>query len=419
MKPSFKKNALYMVIGNGVFASSQWMIIIIISNWGSILLLGQYSLALAIVSPIFLLTNLGLRQVITTDVNREWSLLDYVKLRILTLFIACLIVAIFLLFSSNDSVMLGLIIVLTSSKMIDGLMDIMYGFFQQHHRLDIVGLSRIFSGIIGIIFFAISFVLFNDVHYAVLTMILGWIISWFVVGNKQVYEILTENKIDLKFRFGTFVKPLLNYKLFWLAFPLGWTALLISLRTNIPRYFIEIEVGTAELGVFAATGYLINLMGIVVSALGRTALPKLAELAFHHNREEFIRILSKLLLFGFLIGIISIVISVVWSESILILFYGPELAVYNDILVYMMVIATVTFLCSFINYAMEALRIFKHHFIISLVTTSTCLLACFALVESYGMIGACLAWLISLSVQIILSAIIIYNKLSFFKYSDI
>ena len=58
-----------------------------------------------------------------------------------------------------------------------------------------------------------------------------------------------------------------------LSYALGITALLSSLRPNVPRYVLEAHFGQAELGMYAALAYFTALGGRVVQALGTGGEP--------------------------------------------------------------------------------------------------------------------------------------------------
>ncbi|KGT08083.1 hypothetical protein NV63_18560 [Elizabethkingia anophelis] len=67
----------FMILGNGFFAFSQWVQLSIISKYTSIEILGFYTLALSIVSPIFMLSSLQLRTILVTDSKIEFNFNDF------------------------------------------------------------------------------------------------------------------------------------------------------------------------------------------------------------------------------------------------------------------------------------------------------------------------------------------------------
>src|SRR5690606_15019377 len=88
-----------------------------------------------------------------------------------------------------------------------------------------------------------------------------------------------------------------------IAFPLGLVMLLLSLNTNLPRYFIQHEYGERALGFYSAIAYLMIAGTIVVSALGQSASPRLARQYAEGNLSAYKRLLSKLILVGIGLGV--------------------------------------------------------------------------------------------------------------------
>ncbi|MBU5618055.1 hypothetical protein KPY62_13335, partial [Psychrobacter sp. TAE2020] len=63
--------AKWLLGGNVIFALSQWLILTIIAKYFSGQALGEYSYALSIAAPVFMLTNLQLRPILIADYNSD------------------------------------------------------------------------------------------------------------------------------------------------------------------------------------------------------------------------------------------------------------------------------------------------------------------------------------------------------------
>src|SRR5439155_274249 len=61
-----------------------------------------------------------------------------------------------------------------------------------------------------------------------------------------------------------------------LGLPVLIAAALVSVTTNIPRYFIEHLLGIGQLGTFAAIAYPMAVGITVINAIGQSAMPRLA-----------------------------------------------------------------------------------------------------------------------------------------------
>src|SRR5262249_16914973 len=62
------------------------------------------------------------------------------------------------------------------------------------------------------------------------------------------------------------------------ALTLGIVTMLMSLTTNIPRYFLEHERGPKELGIFVGLAYISTAANLVVGSLGAAVTARLSSL---------------------------------------------------------------------------------------------------------------------------------------------
>ena len=54
-------NFAWMLVGNGVYAATQWGVLVVIAKLGAPELVGRFALGLAVCAPVFLLSRLALR----------------------------------------------------------------------------------------------------------------------------------------------------------------------------------------------------------------------------------------------------------------------------------------------------------------------------------------------------------------------
>src|SRR5437867_237852 len=81
---SLKRNTLWTMAGNTVYAASQWLQVAAIARLGSTLDVGHYAFALGLATPVFMLANLQLRPMQATDSLRRYTFGDYLGLRLVT-----------------------------------------------------------------------------------------------------------------------------------------------------------------------------------------------------------------------------------------------------------------------------------------------------------------------------------------------
>ena len=102
--------------------------------------------------------------------------------------------------------------------------------------------------------------------------------------------------------------------------------MLVSLNTNIPRYFIQHYLGERELGIFAAMFYLMVAGNTIIAALGQSASPRLAMYNESRDLKAFRRPLGWLVELGAALRAAGILMALVLGREILTALYRPACA---------------------------------------------------------------------------------------------
>lgn len=197
-----------------------------------------------------------------------------------------------------------------------------------------------------------------------------------------------------------------------LALPLGIVSFLISLNTNIPRYFVEDLLGTKALGIFAALGYLMLAGNTLMAALGQSAVARLASYFAQGNKEKFQKLLFQLLAVAVLVGGTAIGIAVLFGERLLTLLYSPDYAEHAETFAWFMIAALSDYVGLFLGNALFALRRFFVQWPVHMVKTTLTLGLSFFLVGRYGLNGAAWAVMGGSLFGTLVYSLIIYNALS-------
>jgi O-antigen/teichoic acid export membrane protein len=184
-------------------------------------------------------------------------------------------------------------------------------------------------------------------------------------------------------------------KLLWLSLPLGIIAVLGSLNTNIPRYFIEHARGERALGIFSAITSMFAAGFMAIVSLGQSAFTRLASTYATRNLVEFRSVLGKLLAIGAAFGAGGIIVAKVAGREILTLLFRPEYAEHTDLLLIIMVAAAIQYLAAPIGYAATAARFFKPQIPLLATVAATAGIANYWLTTSYGLLGAGWAFVVT------------------------
>ncbi|MDJ0737198.1 MAG: oligosaccharide flippase family protein [Nostocaceae cyanobacterium] len=405
IKPlTLRHNFSWTFLGNGVYAACQWGMLMVLAKLGTPEMLGQFTLGLAITAPIIMFTDLELRVVQATDAKKEYLFNDYLGLRLIGVGLALSIVAVITLTSGYGRETSLVILLLGMAKVFESMSDVFHGLLQQHERMDRIAISLMIKGPLSLLMLGTGVYISGSIIWGTLGLLLAWI------GVFISYDIRNSALI-----FNQIPKPRWHFptlkKLVLLALPLGFVMMLISLNTNIPRYFIEQYLGERELGIFAAIAYLMVAGNMVVLALGESASPRLAKYYSEGNSIGFRKLLLKLVGMAVLLGSAIVVVALVTGREILTLLYRPEYGEYQNLFVWLMVAAGIGYVSSFLGYGITAARYFRVQIPLFTIVTSISGVACFWLLPKFGLLGAAIALIIAAILQGIFSLGVVFHAL--------
>lgn len=426
LKPlTLRRNFSWTFTGNLVYAASQWGMLVVLAKLGSPEMVGQFTLGLAVTAPVIMFTNLQLRGIQATDAKRDYVFSDYLGLRLIGTGLALLIIAGITLKAGYRWETSLVILTIALAKAFESIGDVFYGMIQQHERMDRIALALMIKGPLSLLLLGIGVSLTGSVVGGAIGLAIAWglvLFGWDIRNGRLILKNSSQGReedlLAADAEPANSQNPLYPRwnrktlgKLVWLALPLGFVMMLISLNTNIPRYFIERYLGERELGIFAAMSYLMVVGQMVVSALAESASPRLAKYYAAGNSTAFRTLLLKLVGVGLMLGTGGVFVAVVAGREILTLLYKPEYAERADLFVWLMVAAGMLYVSSFLGYGMTAARYFRVQMPLFVLVTGSSAIACFWLIPTQGVRGAAIALIIGAIVQASFSLGVIVHAL--------
>ena len=150
---------------------------------------------------------------------------------------------------------------------------------------------------------------------------------------------------------------------------------------------------------------------MVVSALGESASPRLAKYYESGNNAAFRTLLLKMVGISVLLGGAGVLVAAIGGRQLLTLIYRPEYAEHADLFVWLMVVAGIGYVSSFLGCGMTAARYFGVQMpLFALVTTITAIAGLW-LIPTKGLQGAAIALLIAVIVRASMSLGVILHAL--------
>jgi O-antigen/teichoic acid export membrane protein len=385
-----------------VYALAQWGVLVAYARLGTMEVLGEFALGLAITAPVMLLARMQLRTLQATDARGAYAFEHYLGLMVLTVLggvLLCCAIALVAGYPARARIVIALIAL---AKGFEAISEVFYGALQRVERMGLIARSIIAKSVLSVVLVSLALRLTGSEVVAAIALGLSWAIVLFFFDTRAYEREFGTKRPWLRLwrtpwrDEGARLKSLLG-----LAYALGITALLGSLRPNIPRYALEAHFGPAELGMYAALAYFTALGGRVVHSLGQAVGPSLGRYHAEGDQHHYGRMLVGFSGGAVLVGVCAIIGSVLLGRWALTFFYGAAYAQKPELLVWLMVAAALEYVCVSLQLALTAARQLKAQAVMLAASMGVVALGSWWWVPSMGPVGAAwalaLGWLVELS----------------------
>jgi O-antigen/teichoic acid export membrane protein len=397
-------NISWALLGNVVYAASQALMLIALAKLGSVAMVGDYALGLAVSAPIFLFANMYLNAVQATDVRGRFPFDRLLAFRLLTTGVAFALVLVIAVAGRWESEAAWALVLIGAAKAFESFSSLVHGLFQNRERMDWLGRSLVTKGMVAVVAVVAGVGLSGRLLPALIALAAAWGIVFLCYDLPRAARIL---RTDREHGRGTgLLRPHWDAgtvrALLPLALPLGTMALLDSVNANLPRYFLGHHSGPEAVGYYSALAYMMVAGTIVSDAVGLAARPRLARL-YLEDRVGMLRILWKLLLMVAAIGVAGMAVAAFFGRQLLSLLYQPDYARHSNVFFVLMGAGAVWYLAGMLACAVVAAQRFMFlmgSYAAAGVVTAA---ACIQLVPSYGLAGAAWAVLAGMLVRLLLS----------------
>ena len=397
--PSLRRNVLWLAGGNLVYGACQWGMLALLAKLGTPAMVGQFALALAVTAPVMQFANLHLSSVQATDARGEHPFADYLRLRVVTT-AAGLVAIVALTLATYRGETARVVLAVGLAKAVEAISDIYFGLFQRHERMRALGTSLMVKGPLSLVAFVAGLQLTGRVVWAAVAMGVAWALLLAGYDARQGRATLAHAHDGSAN--ASAARPATAagvWQLARLALPLGVVALAASLTPNVPRYFIEHELGAAALGVFAAMAYVLVAGQNVLTSVTGSVAPRLADAYARGDRRAFTRLLAGALAVAVLGGGAAVLVAVVAGPPLLARLYTPDYARHADVFVRLMVAGVFVYVAYVLWGATTATRYLRVQTPLFAATGAVAVITSATLVPRLGLQGAATAVLVTYAFQ--------------------
>jgi O-antigen/teichoic acid export membrane protein len=411
---SLRSNFAWVLAGNVVYAICQWGILVALAKLGSSFMVGQFSLGLAIATPVLMFTNLHLRAVQATDAKHHYSFTEYRLLRSIMTFGAIALITGIAWFQNYARQTTMIVLVVALAKGTETLSDIHYGLFQLNDRLDQTGISMMLRGVFSVVALSAALYLTHSAFWGCVGLALVWLAALllfdvrrgrrFVAPSERPRQPLDWAGEAQPERRATLQR---QWNLMRLALPLGVVTTLASINLNMPRYFIEARLGVHQLGIFSALAYTTVALTLVSDSMGQCAIPRMSRLYAAGEIGEFRSVLLQLSALGCGLGLVGLAAAQVIGKWLLAAFFSPEYAGSSRVFVVLMLATALHCVAGMLTSGIMSARYFQVQVPMLALAVASNAFACYRLVPAMGLAGGAVAMVYGAAVRLVLTASVV------------
>lgn len=399
-----KKNqkVLHLLIAGGSSSLFQWLTICAMTKVFGVEIVGIYSGAAAIITPIVTFANLSLRAMQVTDVDGLFNINNVFAVKKFTATIATIFSILLLLL--NDSFVLAFFVIqifVLSSKIANMMSDVAYGYLIRYSELIKYTISIVLISGGSSLLFTVSGVLIRNVYLSMALYLVPYIAVFIMYDLPNVGGRKTWKTCVTKGDFINIIK---------LCLPLAVVQTINTLYDSIPKLFLESNFGNIELGVFSAISYVSLAGGLVVTAISTGYATDLAILIKKEKyRLVFFVLFKEIVAVAFVCAVFFLLFAV-WGEPIITLLYTAEFVDYMDIILILIVAMSLNFISRLFGTACTAAHYNNSQMITAIVCVCVLAILSLILIPQYGIYAAAIVECCAYGLKIIiLIAILFWN----------
>lgn len=374
-----------MTMGRGIYVVCQWLLLVAIARLADPSALGQFTYALALTGPLIVFAQFNMRGYMATDSHDEFGFADYRNARLLGVSVA-LVVIVLLAFVRQETASGWLVVILVGLyKSFESISDIYFGALQKREAFKDVALSVAMHGTLAALGLSLALWWTRDLAIAVGSIAVAWLVLLLVMDIPRTRAALTDSTL----REGGDA----TFRAIRACFPFGVTLTLMTLRVNVPVYFIEAQLGLEQVGYYSAVAYFVVAGRMVIGSLVETSAPRLARYFNGGQGQAFLGLLTKLLLIAAVLALAGVLGAALLGTLVLRIAYGAGYEDYEGLFVLVMIAAGVTYFAQLTGTCLTIAR-YRRMLIVSNVLGTVTVAACAAIfIPFYGLNGGALALL--------------------------
>lgn len=396
-----RKNFIWNTIGLTFNAFISLFLLIIVKRINGIDTAGIFTYAFSLSCLFFIMSCFYSRTFQVSEYKREFSFNDYFISRIIFDIVSLILIVLFSIINGFDKYKVFVIILLMIYKCIEALCDSIFGQIQIEGNLYKTGVSYTLKSILGLL----AFILIDYFTKNLLLSITGLFTISIII--MLIYDIPS---LEVKFPRLKLNRDSLK-KLVIITFPVFIYTFMQNYLSNsqkmVMTYFIDNKMQTI-FGILIMPATMIILVGNYI------IMPFINDLTTKYKNKkykEFDKVVNKICLAVFIIGIICILAAYFLGIPVLNFIYNIELEEYKLLLIIILIGSIFNSIIMVLSNALTIINVNKTQTIVYVVMAVIATLITVILAKIYKINGLCYAYLISFLILFIIYFVIYKIKI--------
>src|SRR5574344_288849 len=345
-------------IGSFIYLFCQWIITYIIIWINGYNDAGIFSIAMSLGNTFYAIQLFGMRNYQSSDLSGEHTEKTYIFSRIFTCFLGIIYSLIFTLIKGYDWNLFLCINAYVLFKTTEAIVDLTHGSLQKKWLYKYIGFSYISRGLISIIVFSISLLLFKNLLLSIILMtvfVFAFILLYDFKKYKENISINGSfNIIDIKY-------------LLIKCIPFAVFLIIFSFISAYPRLEISEIYGSDILGIYTTYANIAIIVQVAANFLINPFITLLAEIKKKNDFKKVINVIVKATILIIMVGLIALVGCSIFGKLFFYILFNDSIIDYIYLLNPMIIISLLTALISLYSCVLIVFRRFKELIIINVI----------------------------------------------------
>ena len=379
---TIKQNMLWNSFGSLISLGCQWVITVLVARLANGYdSAGVYSLAMSVYGIFTPLAQYRLYTYQVSDVKGEYTIGEYLSFRLISTAAALVLTIAYSLVTCSFST-IPAILLYGLYKTAGLIIDVFHGADQVHHRMDYIGKSLAFQGILSLLAFVILFTTTSSLEVALIGMILATCCVGFFYDYPRTVKL---ERFNIGITFDRAKKLAMGCASIVIA------GIACSAAPSIPRQYVSATLGNAALGAYASMAAPVAIIQMGVCYIYNPLLSYFSESYLGKDYKRFSQLFLITILGTALIGVVCGALLNTLGARFLIFVYGDSISSYLYLMRPLVFLAILTGLMWFVNDLLIAIRSFRATLVGSILALLISMVITIPTVTIFGLDGITIA----------------------------